>query len=346
MKRRSLTSAIVLVFAGQASAALASTAFVGPSDKFPDHGAVHYVADPGETNKARIALGHITDAGATITAGPGCTSLTPNEVSCQVADDFFSIEVALGNGDDFLSVTDENQAVLKGGLGDDRIDGGDNSFGAREYLFGGPGDDVLRGRRGDDLLDGGAGADLLSGGTSCDAETAGQCFMNDDTVTYGYRTARVRADADIEAADDGERGEGDTILSDVEVIVGGKANDVLGGITTNYFYFDGSKRLVGMTLEGRVGDDILRGTRGSDSIEGGSGNDLLRGGGRGDRLSGGSGGDTLVGERGRDLLQAGKGDDRLLARDGQQDHVNGGPGRDEARVDPAIDRIRRVEELL
>jgi RTX calcium-binding nonapeptide repeat (4 copies) len=347
MKRRSLIAAIVFVFVGQASTAFASTAFVGPSERFPDHGAVHYVADPGETNKAKIDLGHITDAGATITAGPGCTSLAPNEVSCQVADDFFSIEVALGDGDDFLSVNDENQAVLKGGLGDDRIDGGDNLFGAREYLFGGPGDDVLRGRRGDDVLDGGAGADLMSGGTSCDAETAGQCFINDDTVTYDHRTARVRADADIEAADDGERGEGDTIMADVEVIVGGKGNDVLGGITTNLTCCDGPHRLIGMILKGRAGDDILRGTRGLDlSIEGGPGNDMLRGDEGSDRLSGGAGGDTLVGDRGPDLLRAGKGDDSLLARDGQQDHVNGGPGSDEARIDAAIDHIRKVEKLL
>jgi hypothetical protein len=97
---------------------------------------------------------------------------------------------------------------------------------------------------------------LMSGGTSCDSETAGLCFVNDDTVTYAGRLNRVRADADIAAADDGEAGEGDTIIADVERIVGGNGNNVLGGITTNFFHFSGLRRLVGMRFEGRAGNDV------------------------------------------------------------------------------------------
>jgi hypothetical protein len=96
----------------------------------------------------------------------------------------------------------------------------------------------------------------MSGGTSCDSETAGLCFVNDDTVTYAGRLNRVRADADIAAADDGEAGEGDTIIADVERIVGGNGNNVLGGITTNFFHFSGLRRLVGMRFEGRAGNDV------------------------------------------------------------------------------------------
>jgi Ca2+-binding RTX toxin-like protein len=47
--------------------------------------------------------------------------------------------------------------------GNDRLDGGWNAYGPREYLFGGAGDDVLRGLGGSDVLDGGSGADLMSG---------------------------------------------------------------------------------------------------------------------------------------------------------------------------------------
>jgi hypothetical protein len=349
MKRRSLIAAVVLVFAGQASAAFASTAFVGPSDKFPDGAAVHYVADPGETNVVRIDFGdpsgvEIRDTGATITAGGGCTSISPNRVRCIDPDTI--VEVTLGDGDDVLrNLLDEEWAALRGGDGNDRLDGGRNFYGAPEYLFGGAGDDVLRGGDGSDVLDGGPGADLMSGGTSYDVFTAGLAVPNEDKVSYARRTARVRADADIEAADDGERGEGDTIMADVEVIVGGTGNDVLGGITTNLVYGEGIGRS-GMTLEGRAGDDVLRGTRARDGIDGGPGKDLLRGEKGSDRLSGGGGDDTLVGDKGRDRLQAGSGDDSLLARDGQQDHVNGGPGRDEARIDAAIDHVRNVEKLL
>jgi hemolysin type calcium-binding protein len=351
MRRRSLIAAVVLVFAGQASTASASTAFVGPSDKFPDGAAVHYVADPGETNDVRIDFGdpsgvEIRDTGATITAGGGCTSISPNRVRCIDPDNI--VEARLGDENDVLrNLLDEEWAVLRGGDGNDRLDGGRNFYGAPEYLFGGVGDDVLRGGDGSDVLDGGPGADLMSGGTSYDVFTAGLAVANDDKVTYARRTARVRSDADVEAADDGERGEGDTIMADVEVIVGGKGNDVLGGATTNFSCCDGPKRLIGMVLEGRAGDDILRGTRGRDlSIKGGSGNDMLRGAEGDDRLSGGAGDDTLAGDKGRDRLQAGRGDDSLRARDGQQDHVNGGPGRDEARIDAAIDHIRNIEKIL
>jgi serralysin len=74
----------------------------------------------------------------------------------------------------------------------------------------------------------------MSGGTSCDFETAGFCRINNDTVTYAGRVNRVRADADIAAADDGERGEGDTIIADVERIIGGTGNDVLGHSSSGF----------------------------------------------------------------------------------------------------------------
>jgi Ca2+-binding RTX toxin-like protein len=292
------------------------------------------VADPGETNHVTIEVGdpsgtEIEDTGATITPGSGCTPITANKVRCSDPDEV--IEAMLGDGDDFLANDAVGRSVLRGGDGDDRIDGTDfNSYGEREYLFGDAGNDTLRGRGGSDVLNGGSGADLMSGGTSCDQETAGLCFLNTDTVSYAGRVNRVRADADIEAADDGELGEGDTVMADVERIVGGKGNDVLGGITTNFehFGYSGIRHLVGMTLEGRDGNDRLRGTRAPDTILAGAGDD------------------TIGGRRGRDLLRGGLGEDRFFARDHRRDGVRGGPGADSARVDLQLDVTRSLQTFF
>jgi Ca2+-binding RTX toxin-like protein len=317
---------VSFVLLARTATAAAATAFVAPSDKFADAAAVHYVADPGETNHVtieRIAAGtiEIRDTGATISVGASCTSIDPNTVRCADPDNV--VEAALADGDDFLVDNALGWSALRGGDGNDRIDGGFNSGEALEYLFGDTGDDVLRGRDGADVLDGGLGADLMSGGNSCDSETAGLCFLNKDTVSYAGRVNRVRADADIEAADDGELDEGDTIMADVERIVGGKGNDVLGGITTNFEHLDysGIRHLVGMTLDGRGGNDVLQGTRAPDLIVGRSGNDTIRGG------------------SGRDHLRGGKGRDRFFARDHRRDRVSGGDGRDAARVDAGLDVV-------
>jgi Ca2+-binding RTX toxin-like protein len=350
MKRALLLAGLSLVLLARIETAAAATAFVGPSDKFTDSAAVHYVADPGEANDVTMddfsdpSEVEIRDTGATIIAGSGCVSVDANTVQCEDPDGV--IEAELGDGDDLLSSTVEGWAVLRGGDGDDRIDGGDGSYELTEYLFGGSGNDILRGRRGRDVLTGGSGADVLSGGTSCDAELAGLCFIHMDTVTYAGRVSPVHADADIAAADDGEEGEGDTIIADVERIVGGNGNDALAGITTNFFSFNDPGPLIGMVLEGRAGDDVLRGTKGRDSIFGGSGDDRIRGRGRRDTLLGGSEDDRLTGGRGKDRLQGGRGGDRFWARDDQRDRVNGGRGRDAARIDEGLDRVTSIAEFF
>jgi Ca2+-binding RTX toxin-like protein len=54
----------------------------------------------------------------------------------------------------------------------------------------------------------------------------------------------------------------------------------------------------------------------------------------------------LTGGKGRDRLLGGSGSDRLLARDGVRDRVDGGPGRDTARVDARRDQVKSVAVLL
>ena len=82
--------------------------------------------------------------------------------------------------------------------------------------------------------------------------------------------------------------------------------------------------------------DRIVGTAKADVVKSFGGNDRIKGRGGKDRLSGGSGRDRLAGGPGRDRLSGGRGADRLNTVDGRRDRVvNGGPGKDICRVDPA-----------
>ena len=125
----------------------------------------------------------------------------------------------------------------------------------------------------------------------------------------------------------------------------------------------------GCTITGTEGDDVLEGTKsadvicglggndqlrgfgGNDVIYGGEGEDRILGGGGQDAIDAGPGADIVVGGDGRDVIDpgigedrviGGRGSDRVLARDGEQDSIDGGLGRDEASLD-AIDTAIGVE---
>jgi Ca2+-binding RTX toxin-like protein len=345
-----LAIVLPLPFFAHTAPSQAATAFVAPSSVLRGQDAVHYVADPGETNDVTITESGfeftIGDPGATISVGPGCMSVSPSEATCSLDFDVH-VEVRLGDGNDALSLMDnseEGYGAYFGAGGNDTIIGFGDPF-SSEHLSGGPGNDILRGRGGEDTLDGGPGADIMSGGTSKEPNFFG-FFPHNDTVTYANRSDPVFADADG-VADDGEASEGDLIKRDVEVIRGGSGDDVLGGETINVRVFnEGGKFRYGMELRGNGGDDVLRGWHSHDFLLGRKGNDVLRGEGAGDSLSGGRGNDRLVGGKGRDHLTGGRGPDRLFARDGKADRVGGGPGHDEARIDTGLDQVSRVEELF
>ena len=219
---------------------------------------------------------------------------------------------------------DSGGGRLSGGDGDDAIRGNDIAA-TNEILLGGRGDDILFGRGGSEFLEGGPGADDLSGGTSCEPLTAGQCCADIDTVSMRAARRRSTPPRTGSLRDDGQRLEHDTIAADVERIIGGKGNDFLGGTTTNVSFADIIPHLAGMQLEGRAGDDGLRGGRAPDFLHGGRGDDRMRGEGGPDRMLGGLGSDRLVGGPGRDRFSGGKGQDQLLARDGHADRVMGEP---------------------
>ena len=119
-----------------------------------------------------------------------------------------------------------------------------------------------------------------------------------------------------------------------DVIRGGAGRDLLNG-------GGGGDRLVGGAKADRLlgggGNDKLLGSLGADKLLGGTGRDVL---------TGGAGGDRLVGGGGRDGYRGGGGRDTLIARDRRAEVVNGGPGRDRARIDRGRDTPRSIEVLF
>ena len=168
---------------------------------------------------------------------------------------------------------------LVGGSGNDQVTGSavDNR------LEGGPGADELFGLAGKDVLVGGPGPDVFHGGDSS------------DTALYDERTAAQPVTVSIDGtANDGETGEGDNVLADVERLYGGAAGDTLTG---------SDDPLIVNIIYGLDGNDLLRGGGGKDNLYGGLDNDNLFGGLMNDALFGQEGNDNLDGEGGSDTCR-------------------------------------------
>ena len=117
-------------------------------------------------------------------------------------------------------------------------------------------------------------------------------------------------------------------------IDGKRGNDVLRG-------GDGRDR-----LSGGDGRDRIEGNRGNDVLRGGRGGDVMHGGGGDDVLRGGSGKDRLYGEGGRNRVFGNAGNDYInVSQNGNRDTVNGGRGRDRAKVQ-RHDKVRGVERVI
>lgn len=113
-------------------------------------------------------------------------------------------------------------------------------------------------------------------------------------------------------------GNGNALLSNVEVIQAGGGDDIL-------FLADLDLTLGDMTVYGSTGNDIIWMNSGNDTVYGGSGNDIIDGGPGNDRLFGdagndliwgGAGDDNLYGGSGNDILYGGYGNDILIAGEG------------------------------
>ncbi|MGQ0825585.1 MAG: hypothetical protein ACT4OX_11280 [Actinomycetota bacterium] len=114
--------------------------------------------------------------------------------------------------------------------------------GHADHITGGDGPNQLYGNGGNDILNGRGGADLLSGGDGF------------DTVLYHERTAGLYIELDGVANDP----DGDNVMADIEVVVGGKGND---------------------WIHGNAGHQELYGNGGSDELYSHGGADILDGDG-------------------------------------------------------------------
>lgn len=264
----------------------------------------------------------VTDSGAPLTAGPGCSTYGTS-VWCDVPQPR-GPEYILGP---FKSATPVPGTRWLGlmtiDLGDGRNSFEDARFGAEKdssfatTVTAGAGDDRIVTGGGADLIDPGSGADFVQSNAGADRVVATvlpdgpdvydlgldhyPAGVGADEVDYSGRSAPVEWDA--------KRGlvasEGDT-LTGVHNVVGGSGDDVLRGNEREDF------------LVGGPGNDLLVGGSNWDVLEGGDGSDELRGGDDPDTLRGGAGDDTAYGGREHDAIKCGEGWDQALRIEGDR----------------------------
>jgi Ca2+-binding RTX toxin-like protein len=174
-----------------------------------------------------------------------------------------------GNTDTTLNGLNNQNDGLFGGSGNDHLKGGDGSDG----LFGGAGNDVL---------DGGAGADRMAGGAGDDTYIVDHALDTVYESTFGNQgTDTVLSFFTYTLPTHVENG--DLGYYDIGVdadLTGNASNNLLGGNSGNN------------VLSGGAGNDTLSGRLGNDTLLGGDGNDVLDGGSGADSMAGGTGDDT------------------------------------------------------
>jgi hypothetical protein len=225
----------------------------------------------------RVEFTRLTTQPLTIGSGAGaCTYDGPDQVECRFDMIGTVTRVWLLGGDAydrFESRFSPYAVTVRAGGGGDEIYAGPTA----DDLEGGPGGDYIDGWSGDDVLRGQAGRDTLRPSTGADLIEGGTQF---DRADYGDRTAGVTVTIGT-GADDGEPGEGDNVLADVEDAAGGAGNDKLVGTA-------GANELIG----GGGADELIGGT-GFDVFFGGPGDDrLLAQDGAADQVTCADGADT------------------------------------------------------
>ena len=101
----------------------------------------------------------------------------------------------------------------------------------------------------------------------------------------------------------------------------------------------------GDTIEAGDGTDSVTGGAGDDVISGGDGNDLLNGSGDNDSIRGGQGLDTILGGVGNDTLVGESGNDSVSGEDGN-DSVLGGAGHDRLFGDGGATAVNGDDTVL
>lgn len=236
-----------------------------------------------------------------------------------------------GNGEDFIQgnelgnrlIGDKTDAgsddviwglggndVIFGGAGNDELSGDDGN----DRIFGGVGADAISGNSGRDYIEGGAGADSMTGGGD-----------GKDTVSFRSSAEGVKVFITFGAATTNNSGgdaEGDSI-SGFNNVDGSDFSDTLTDTVDGTVAFGGNDNM----FRGLGGNDKLLLGGGDDRAYGGDGNDLIQGGLGNDKAFGGSGNDTLNMDEGNDIAYGGGGRDLMRGGDGD-DVLVGGAGND------------------
>ena len=172
--------------------------------------------------------------------------------------------------------------VVDGGDGDDTIITGDDN----DIIMGGDGEDKIDGGLDDDTIDGGDDDDFIVGGEGSDNIKGGD---GDDTIYGGLDPSFPDA---LNIPDDGSAGPADPVTDNgKDVIDGGDGNDTIFGQDDDDLIFGGDGEDV---IDGGIDDDTIFGGDDSDTIMGGQGNDAIDGGAGADTLFGGADRDTFT----------------------------------------------------
>lgn len=241
-------------------------------------------------------------------------------------------------GDDTLTGIDNAMNMLFGGDGNDILRG----RAARDHLFGQHGNDTLYGNGGNDVLSGGDGDDILHGGEGSDLLTGGR---GADSFVF--------ADGGEDVVTDYSREQGDTLVlgdrlwTDAELVAAGRLIDSDGdGAADDLAVTWAQGRVVLMNYGIIRRDGVVHGTSRDDlmevgwtdaegdkltwtggQIDSGEGNDTVTGSMSDDTILGGAGNDVLTGRAGADLIDGGADDDTITGDTGN-DTLGGGDGND------------------
>ncbi len=242
--------------------------------------------------------------------------------------DAFNVYGSNGN-DSLVGRLDLLTERIFGGLGDDDLRG----FSGIDHLYGGQDNDTLRGFSADDsLADRSGGADTLFGGAGDDTLEAGDGKdqmvggTGSDTLFGGDASDRLNGASGSDTAYGGNIN--DTFIIDTQgdvliEVAGEGSQDVVRTDAADYTLADSAmveraniNRTAGnASFTGNNEDNTLLGSTQANQLAGDSGDDVLNGFAGTDLLIGGSGGDTFVVDTASDLVfeVAGGGQDLVRA---------------------------------
>ncbi len=300
-----------------------------PSSVFIDGATLRVLSPAGQVNVVQLTpVGGtiiVTDAVNNLAGQFPCNPVNAHRVDCPAAA-IANFRVDTNDGNDQVRNFANRPGLILTGAGND-------------FVFDGPNNQTILLGTGNDSALAGGGRDTTSGS------------LGTDTVSYANRGAGVAVRLD-NAANDGQAGEQDNVLSDNENITGSNSNDLLvGSAVRNVIRGLGGADLIGSL----GGNDLVDGGLGPDNMFGGTGtsdtvsyagraanvvvrlDNLANDGqaGEGDNahsdfenVIGGNANDVLVGSAARNILQGANGNDFLFGLAGSFDLLIGGNGTD------------------